>query len=610
MAIDTAPESAVHDELPRWDVDVLFPSLDSDAYREARAEWLNTIEQLAALFDRYGIGATTSGVATSGPSHEDGRVLADVIETLSRIAQQIRRLSSYVNALVSTDATDSAAVAEYSRLSADDARLTSLQTRLNGWIAGHGADALAETSEVAAEHRPWLERCEERFAHQMTEAQEDLLAELEVPGVEACVTLAGELSSTLEVDVRGESLPISAVRGMASDDDPAIRHEAYDAEMRAWPTIATSMAACLNAISGHALIVNRRRGWDDPLAPYLWMNRVTPEILEVMQGAAQERFPDFRRFLRAKAKLHGHDGALPWWDLVAPGPGAPGCDWTQAEASVLGAFSTFTPRLRELAARAFRERWVDAGPRPGKRGGGFCMSIGDGASRILMNFDGSFDSAQTLAHELGHAYHNLNLASRSPLLRPTPMALAETASIFCETIMVQSGLAAADDDARLALLNVDLVGTTQVVVDIHSRFLFESELYRRRADGPLSVDDLCAAMTDAQAATYGDGVDPSTYHPWMWVVKPHYYDVHQHFYNWPYCFGLLFGIGLYARYVADPESFRGDYDDLLSSTGLLDARPLAARFGIDLTDPAFWRASLDVIRERIDTFCALAGGAG
>ena len=603
MAIDAAPE--VEDDLPRWDVDVLFESLDSDQYRQARAEWLNTIEQLSALFDRYGIGAATAGVATSGPSRQDAQILADVIETLSRISEQIRPLSAYVSALVTTDATDSAAAAEYSRLAADDARLTSLQTRLNGWIAGHGADALAATSELAAEHRPFLERCEELFAHQMTEAEEDLLAELEVPGVEACVTLAGELSSTLEAEVRGEARPVSVVRGMASDDDPALRREAYDAELKAWPTIAAPMAACLNAISGHGLIVNRRRGWPDPLAPYLWLNRVTPEILEVMQGAAQESFPDFRRFLRAKATLHGHSGPLPWWDLVAPVPGAPGCGWAQAEAAVLEAFSTYTPRLRDLAARAFQERWVDAGPRPGKRGGGFCMSIGGGASRILMNFDGSFDSAQTLAHELGHAYHNLNLAGRPPLLRPTPMALAETASIFCETIMVQSGLAAADDDARLALLNVDLVGTTQVVVDIYSRFLFESELYRRRADGPLSVDELCAAMTAAQAATYGDGVDPATYHPWMWAVKPHYYDVHQHFYNWPYCFGLLFGIGLYARYLADPESFRDDYDDLLSSTGMLDALPLATRFGIDLTDPAFWRASLDVIRKRIDTFCAL-----
>jgi pepF/M3 family oligoendopeptidase len=609
MAIDTAAQTPVDDGLPRWDMDVLFPSLRSDEYRAARVQWTDEIERLTVLFDRHGIGATSAGVATSGPGEDDGRVLADVIHALGEIHERATRLGAFVNALVSTDATDSAAAAELSRLSADDARLTTLSTRLNGWIAGFGADALAATSEIAAEHRPWLLRCEQSFAHQMTEAEEDLLAELQVPGVEACVTLAGELSSTLEAEVRGESLAVTAVRGMASDDDPTLRREAYDAELGAWKMIATPMAACLNAVAGHGRIVDRRRGWPDALAPNLWLNRVTPEILAAMQTAAHESFPDFRRFLRAKATLHGHDGPLPWWDLVAPVPGAPGYDWGAAEAAVLDAFGSFTPRLRELAARAFRERWIDAGPRPGKRGGGFCMRIGDGASRILMNFDGSFDSAQTLAHELGHAYHNLCLAPRPTLLRPTPMALAETASIFCETIMVQSGLEAADDRERLALLNVDLAGATQVVVDIHSRFEFESELYRRRADGPLSVDELCEAMTAAQAATYGDGVDAATYHPWMWAVKPHYYDVHLHFYNWPYCFGLLFGIGLYARYVADPDAFRGDYDDLLSSTGMLDAQPLAARFGIDLADPGFWRSSLDVIRERIDTFCALAGAA-
>ncbi|HLI60608.1 MAG TPA: M3 family metallopeptidase [Solirubrobacteraceae bacterium] len=615
MATDTTAETRLDDELPRWDLDVLFPSLDSDEYRAARAEWRNEIEQLVALFDRHGIGAAgagdgrAAGVATGAPSEEDGRVLADVITALGDLQERITRLDAFVSGLVSTDATDSAAAAEYSRLSADYARVTTLQTRLNGWIARFGADALAATSELAAEHSTWIRRCEQRFAHQMSDAEEDLLAELEVPGVEACVTLAGDLSSMLEAEVRGERLPISAVRGLAGDGDPALRREAYEAEQVAWETIAVPMAACLNVVAGHGLIVDRRRGWPDALAPNLWLNRVSPEIVEAMQTAARESFPDFRRFLRAKATLHGHEGALPWWDLIAPVPGAPAYDWSAAEAAVLEAFGRYTPRLRALAERAFQERWVDAGPRPGKRGGGFCMRIGDGASRILMNFDGSFDSAQTLAHELGHAYHNLCLAPRPPLLRPTPMALAETASIFCETIMVQSGLEAADDRGRLALLGADLAGATQVVVDIHSRFLFESELYRRRADGPLSVDELCEAMRTAQAETYGDGVDPATYHPWMWAVKPHYYDVHLHFYNWPYCFGLLFGIGLYARYLADPDAFRRDYDDLLSRTGVLDAQPLAERFGIDLRDTGFWRSSLDVIRERIDTFCTLAAGA-
>lgn len=589
-------------ELPRWDLESIFPALDSPAYASAREAWRTSLDELRALFERHGIGA---GV-TPASLEEAGRSLGEVIAALSSLEDSTRRLRTYVSALVATDALDTAAVAERARLSADAAGVASLRTRLNGWIAACGADALARTSPLAEEHASWLRRCAEQSAHEMSEREEDLLAAIEVPGVEACATLAGELSSTLNGTLRGELRPISVLRGMAGDDDPQLRRDAYDAELAAWETIATPMAACLNAITGHTVIVDRRRGWPDTLAAVLWRNRVTPEILDAMQTAARERFPDFRRFLTAKAQLHGHAGALPWWDLVAPVPGAGAYDWSEAEAAVTAAFATFTPRLRELAARAFRERWVDAEARPGKRGGGFCMAIGEGASRILMNYDGSFDSVQTLAHELGHAYHNLNLASRAPLLRPTPMALAETASIFCETIMVQAGLEGAGDPERLALLNVDLLGATQVVVDIDSRFRFESELFRRRADAPLSVQELCDAMTAAQADTYGNGVDLATYHPWMWAVKPHYYNVHQHFYNWPYCFGLLFGIGLYARYLADPIDFRTNYDDLLSRTGMLNAGELASRFGIDLCDIDFWRSSLDVIRARIDDFVALA----
>jgi oligoendopeptidase F len=592
-------------ELPRWDVESIFPSLDSPAYGLAREAWRASLDQLRALFERHGIGA---GV-TPGSTDEAGRVLEEVIAALSSLEESTRRLSTYVRALVATDASDTAAVAERSRLSADTAGVASLQTRLNGWIAACGAEALARTSALAEQHESWLRRCTEHSAHEMSEREEDLLAAIEVPGVEACAALAGELSSTLRGTLRGESRPISVLRGMAAEDDRQLRRDAYDAELAAWEAIATPMAACLNAITGHAVIVDRRRGWPDSLAAVLWQNRVTPEILQAMQTAARESFPDFRRFLTAKARVHGHAGALPWWDLVAPVPGAAAHDWSEAEAAVTAAFATFRPRLRALAARAFRERWVDAEPRAGKRGGGFCMAIGEGASRILMNYDGSFDSVQTLAHELGHAYHNLNLASRPPLLRPTPIALAETASIFCETIMVQAGLEGAGDRERLALLNVDLLGATQVVLDIDSRFRFEFELFRRRADAPLSVQELCDAITAAQAETYGDGVDRATYHPWMWAVKPHYYTVHHHFYNWPYCFGLLFGIGLYARYLADPVGFRADYDDLLSATGMLDARELASRFGIDLCDLGFWRSSLDVIRARIDDFAALAARA-
>jgi oligoendopeptidase F len=323
-----------------------------------------------------------------------------------------------------------------------------------------------------------------------------------------------------------------------------------------------------------------------------------------MSAAVDAALPDFRRYLRAKARLLGRH-QLPYWDLFAPVGTAPRQPWGQATATVESAFAGYSDALAGLARDALAGSWVDAGPRAGKVGGGFCVPVGDGASRILMNFDGSIDSVHTLAHELGHAYHNRTLGHRTPLQRATPMALAETASIFCETILTDRALGeATDPGVRLALLGADLQGACQVVVDIRSRFLFESRLFDARRTAAVSPRGLCDLMRQAQLDAYGDGLDPDQLHPYMWAAKPHYYG--STFYNWPYTFGLLFGLGLYARWLDDPDRFRGAYDEMLSCTGLGTAAELAARFGIDVEDAAFWVSSLDVLRRRIDGFCAAA----
>ena len=232
------------------------------------------------------------------------------------------------------------------------------------------------------------------------------------------------------------------------------------------------------------------------------------------------------------------------------------------------------------------------------------MSFIGARSLVLLNWAGSADSTQTLAHELGHAYHNTTLAERTYLQRRLPMALAETASIFCETLVVESALQHLDGAERLAMLDVDLAGSNQVVVDIHSRFLFEREVFVRRAERTLGVSELNELMLDCQATAYADGLDQTTAHPYMWVLKPHYYG--SHFYNWPYTYGLLFGLGLFARYREDPERFRSGYETLLSRAGMDTAEELGAAFGLDVTDEAFWTASLDVIRARIDDYERLA----
>ena len=373
----------------------------------------------------------------------------------------------------------------------------------------------------------------------------------------------------------------------------------------AWETVSVPLAAALNGAKGEVGVINRRRGYTDDLEPALRANNVDRATLDAMTDAVVASLPDFGRYFAAKARLLGHERGLPFWDLFAPVGDTGGVSWSGATERVNAAFGGYSSDLAALATRAFDEHWVDAEIRDGKRGGAYCAPVANDVSRVMMNFDGSHDSVSTLAHELGHAYHNVTLAGRTALQRRLPMALAETASIFCETLLFEEvAKQASDDGERLALLDTHLVGASQVVVDIHSRFLFESALCEKRRRTSLSVSELNAAMLDAQQAAYGDGLDPEYRHKYMWAVKPHYFTP---FYNWPYTFGLLFGIGLYAQYLDDPERFRAGYDDMLSTVGMADAATLAGRFGFDIRGGQFWADSLAVLVHHVDDYERLAG---
>ena len=589
--------------LPRWDVSDVFPSLTSREYASARESLGADIARLAALFDERDVRGGTEIDADKAAA-----IAEEILPATNDVLDAQRRLQAFASSFVTTDARDEVAQRELAALQGTYAELTKLRSRFDAWVASVGAAALADKSPQAADHLFPLQRAEVRAAHQMGEAEEMLLADLQLTGSTAWNRLYRDVASTITVDLDGEAVPMSRVRALAYSPDGDLRRRAYEAELAAWEQHAVPIASALNAIKGETSLVNRRRGWADDLEPALAANNVDRATLDAMQSAVVASLPDFRRYLRTKAELLGRAGGLPFYDLFGPAPGAENArTWADATTAVESGFGTYSSRLSGLARRALEEQWIDAEPRDGKGSGAFCMGVEGERSLVLLNFDGSFRSVQTLAHELGHAYHNVNLADRTPLQRQTPMALAETASIFCETILVEQGLANAAPSERLALLEGDLQAACQVVVDIHSRFLFERSVFEARAQRTLSVGDFNALMLEAQEASYGDGLDPSLRHPFMWAAKPHYYG--SSFYNWPYTFGLLFGIGLYAKYQEDPNRFRDGYDDLLASTGLGDAVTLGRRFGIDVTDEAFWTASLDVLRARIDEFCTLATGS-
>lgn len=597
----------IADALPTWDLSRWFPALDSPELAAAHESLGAGITRLVALYDQHDVRGTADG---SRRPLDDAALAAidEVFRETNALLEALEVVDAYVYSFVSTDARNDLASGLDSQIRSMSVPLAPLDARLDAWLASFGADELIAASTVAADHGHLVRRAEASAIHQMSEAEEALAARLNVTGGSAWAQLHGEVSSRLTADVGGERLPITAVRNLAFDPDADVRHRAFDAELAAWDTVAVTLAACLNGVKGQTRALNERRGWDDALAPALFGNAVERPGLDAMQRAVVASFPDFRRYLGAKARLLGRpDGVLPWWDLFAPvgDPADSAVTWDEATATVDGAFGAYAPELRALSERAVRDRWLDVGPRDGKRGGAFCMSVDGGESRVLLNFGGTIDGVSTLAHELGHAYHNTQLADRTVLQRRTPMALAETASIFCETLLFQHLLGDADAGRRLVLLETDLQGACQVVVDIHSRFLFEQAVFERCGNRALPVAELRELMTWAQAESYGDALDATTLHHDMWAVKPHYYG--SSFYNWPYTFGLLFGVGLYARYLDDPDRFRTGYDDLLSATGLATAHELAGRFDIDVTDEGFWSASLDVLRRRIDEFVSLAG---
>ncbi|HEX6417254.1 MAG TPA: M3 family oligoendopeptidase [Acidimicrobiales bacterium] len=597
------------DVLPRWDLTPLFASVDGPEVAAAESTLRGAVDDLNALYDRHGVRGSAPGPAVD---EEVVAAFEAVLTATNAVLERYARLEAFAYGHVSTDSGDEAAQALLSRLVALEARITVLRTRFDAWVGTLDLDALVAASEAAAEHAWPLRKAARRAVHQMSEREESLAAELGVTGSTAWGRLyedvtAGVSAAVEHPDGRRETLPIFAVRGLATHRDPALRRAAFRAETAAWEAHAVPIAAALNAIKGETLALARRRGWDDPLDPVLEASAVERPAFDAMQRAVDAALPDFRRYLAAKARLLGKE-RLAFWDLFAPVGDAPAQSWGEATGAVERAFAGYGDDLAGLARTALTESWVDAGPRAGKVGGGFCMHVGEGASRILMNFDGSIDSVHTLAHELGHAYHNRALRRRTPLQRSTPMALAETASIFCETILTDRTVEAAEGGERLALLEADLQGTCQVVVDIRSRFLFETRLFARRRTSVVPPAGLTELMREAQAEAYGEGLDPAELHPLMWAAKPHYYG--STFYNWPYTFGLLFGLGLYARWLDDPAGFRAAYVDMLAATGTETAAQLAVRFGIDLADEAFWAASLDIVRRRIDDFCAAAAGTG
>lgn len=586
----------------RWSLKELYDSFEGEAFKSD----LLKIDEYIHDYKAWAHDITK----------EDDRAL-EKLETYINKATYGRnlfsKLFSFAELTLSVDTKNAAALKNVEALEQKVSELAECEAKLEKWIGNvKDLDNLLSRSSLLKEHEFYLKEIIEHSKYLLSDKEESVIAKMKNTGSGAWTKLKDLLTSTISIDIEinGEQkqLPLSIVRNMAYEKEAETRKKAYEAEIEAYKKIEDGVAAALNGIKGEVITVTNLRGYKSPLEETLLRSRMDEESLNAMLAAMKESFPAFRRYFKRKGELLGHKNGLPFYDLFAPlGNADMAFDYEKGKKFVVDNFRTFSDKLANYAQKAFDNSWIDVKPREGKVGGAFCQNIhAIKESRIMLNYGDTFSDVVTTAHELGHGYHGDCLNEERFLNSDYPMPIAETASTFCETIVKKAAVKNASKEEAFAILENEISDCAQVIVDIYSRFLFESKVFEKRKESSLSSGELKEIMIWAQKEAYGDGLDENYLHPYMWACKPHYYYASTNFYNFPYAFGLLFAKGLYAEYLKKGKAFAEEYDKLLSVTGKNKIADVTKLMGIDIHSVDFWRSSLKTIEEDIEKFINLS----
>ena len=577
-----------------WNLEPLYKGFDDPAFGAD----LEKSKALIAEFKAY---------AADLEKAEPVEGLREGIRLQEAISAVAEKLGLYASLRQSANTRDGEAASRLGQLMAVYSDMAAPGAAFKNWASKlENLMELVEGDDYLKDYAFMFRNMEKSSRYLLPGRGEEIMARMRLSGGSAWSDLQGYLTSTVPVAYRDTTTNLSAIRNLAYDPDPQVRKDAYEAELACYDRIRDSVAFALNSIKLETISDCMLRGYESPLDRTLEHSDMKRATLEAMLEAMDEYSPKFWQYLKAKAKALGHEGGLPWYDLFAPmGNSTTKYTTEDAKKILVDLFSSFDEELAQMVARAFDDAWIDFYPRDGKAGGAFCAGAEClGESRILTNFDGSFSDIVTLAHELGHAFHNQCIQSHRPLNKDYSMPVAETASTFNECVVMAEAIrTATDKQEQLALIESQLQDATQIICDIYSRFRFEAMVFKNREQQFMNADTLCGFMLDAQKQSYGDGLDHDCLHPYMWVCKGHYYG--PTFYNFPYAFGGLFARGLYAQYLEEGAAFVPKYKKLLHTTTVATVEDTAKVADIDLTDKNFWRSALQTIADQIDLFCKL-----
>lgn len=577
----------------RWSLDVLYTGFEDPKFQ-------NEFKQLDEFVEKFKNTAENLGSKDERTTTKEALTL---IEDYHRV---FNRLVNYCALRQNADTNDGESVSNLGRLIQKNNDITPFATAIDKYLSTlSDLDDVIGDDEMLQDYSFYLHELQKSAKYLLSEEVETALGAMDMSGGNAWSDLQGYLTSSVKVDYKGETTTLSAIRNMAYDADPEVRKSAYEAEIAAYDKIKDAICFSLNSIKMQDLTECKLRGHASPLDKVLFNSKMQRATLDALLEAMKEYMPSFHSYLRAKAEALGHKNGLPWYDLFAPmGKSDKKYTVEEAKAYLMNIFEKENPRLAEIVDRAFEENWIDFFPREGKVGGAFCAGLdSEKEFRVLTNYDGSMSDIVTLAHELGHGYHNFMIFDNRPLNMSYSMPVAETASTFNENIVVNYAIKnATNDDEKLALLEGQLSDVTQIICDIYSRFLFESKVVNNRSENFMFADELCNIMLEAQKEAYGDGLDHDVLHPYMWVCKGHYYSAGLGFYNFPYAFGGLFARGLYAKFQQEGPAFLEKYNYMLKETPVRSVEDVAKICDIDLTSKDFWLMSLHSYDESIATY--------
>ncbi|WP_226618303.1 M3 family oligoendopeptidase [Cytobacillus firmus] len=588
-----------------WDLDVFFKGgSDSAEFKQHLQETRKHIDSFSNLIHNW----------EPSNSAEDADEISKIIELFQQTARKVRQAGAFVSCLQAQNTEDKkakdlrGATTELSAgfqnaLTVFDQKLASLDH--GAWEQIIDDQDLNELSFVLSERR-------EKASERLSQEEETVINALAVDGYHGWGQMYDVIVGNIKIpcNENGEikQLSVGQAANKFSSPDRKLRKEVFDNWEKSWNSQSDYLSKTLNHLAGFRLNVYKLRGWDDFLKEPLDLNRMKKETLETMWGVISRNKAPLVQYLERKAKLLGLE-KLSWYDLDAPlSESETKLSYQEGAEFILEQFAQFGEEMTSFSKKAFEEKWIEAEDRPGKAPGGFHTYFPeDSQSRIFMTYSGTPSNVSTLAHELGHGFHTYAMRDLHLLNRNYAMNVAETASTFAEMIVSDAAVKkAGSEEEKLALLEDKVQRSVALLMNIHARFLFETRFYEERKQGNVSAERLNDIMEAAQKEAYGNALDE--YHPSFWASKLHFFITGVPFYNFPYTFGYLFSLGIYAQALKEGKGYEEKYIALLMDTASMTVEDLAMKhLNADLTKPEFWESAVQLCMDDVEEFLALTG---